>query len=149
MNSIKIVPRKFDSDSKRRVIARNIFDIIIDGESLTDKLIDGKFDTLPVFGFYDKAEYELPTIQEFLKEKNSELESKRILLFICRECGDIGCGAITVDIEKAENSYKWNSFAWENGDNEIITSDFIDFNSLEFTKSEYEVELNNLRKNWL
>lgn len=42
-------------------------------------------------------------------------ESGRVLLYICPECGDIGCGAYSVRIEKTDTGYSWGDFAYENG----------------------------------
>jgi hypothetical protein len=35
-------------------------------------------------------------------------------IYGCPECGDIGCGAITVTIIKSDNSYTWTEFGYEN-----------------------------------
>ncbi|MCK7591633.1 hypothetical protein M0G43_13680 [Subsaxibacter sp. CAU 1640] len=149
MDTIKLIPRKLPGNTKERIIERNVFDIVINGKSLTDKLIEGKLDTIPVFGFYGQTNYELETIMEFMLEKDSDLDSERIKLFICRECGDVGCGAITVEIEKTDKTFKWNSFMWENGFEKMKEHDRIQTEPLEFMKSQYEDEFNKLRGFWL
>jgi len=38
-----------------------------------------------------------------------------VLLYICPECGDLGCGAYSVLVKKNDAGYVWESFAYENG----------------------------------
>lgn len=42
-------------------------------------------------------------------------ESGRILLYVCHECGDIGCGAYSAFVERSGGTYVWRDFAYENG----------------------------------
>ncbi|MFO1494940.1 MAG: hypothetical protein U1F26_09790 [Lysobacterales bacterium] len=44
-----------------------------------------------------------------------DTESGRILLYLCPECGDIGCGAYGVFIERIGETFIWRDFAYENG----------------------------------
>ena len=149
MNELKFINRTLQEDKKRNAEARDFFDLIVDGNSLFDQFVDAESDLASSFGFYNDAKLNIQIVNEFLKIQKSELESERTMLFVCRECGDIGCGAITVEIEKKDNSYIWKNFARENDSFELIPSDFIDFEILEFDKLKYETELNNLKKNWL
>jgi hypothetical protein len=149
VNELKFLKRTLTEDKKRNAEARDFFDLIIDGNSLFDQFVDAKSDLASSFGFYNDANLNIRIVNEFLKIQKPELESERTMLFVCKECGDIGCGAITVEIEKKDNSYVWKSFAWDNGEDEILKNDFIQFQNLEFNKTEYETELNNLKKNWL
>jgi hypothetical protein len=43
----------------------------------------------------------------------------RVLLYICPECGDIGCGAYSAHIVKTDSGYIWENFAYENGYEEL------------------------------
>ena len=149
MNKLKFIERTLKEDKKRNAELRIFFDIIVDGKSLFDQFVGAESDLASIFGFYNDSNLNIQIVDEFLTIKKSELESERIMLFVCRECGDIGCGAITVEIEKTENSYIWKNYAWDNGYEEILKNDLIDFQILEFNKSEYEFELNTLKKNWL
>lgn len=40
--------------------------------------------------------------------------SGRVLLYICPECGDIGCGAFSARIARDGGTYAWSDFAYEN-----------------------------------
>ena len=50
-----------------------------------------------------------------VSQASPDSESGRVLLYICPECGDIGCGAYSVRIEKTDAGYTWGDFAYENG----------------------------------
>ena len=39
----------------------------------------------------------------------------RVMLYICPECGDIGCGAYSVEVHRTTGVCEWRSFAYENG----------------------------------
>jgi hypothetical protein len=39
----------------------------------------------------------------------------RVPLFVCPECGDLACGAITARVSRTELGAQWADFAYENG----------------------------------
>ena len=149
MNNLNFKKRTLESDKKRNAESRSFYDVIVDGKSLFDQFVDAHSDLALSIGFYHDSNLNTQIVNEFLKSQKSKLESGRTLLFVCRECGDFGCGAITVEIERKDNSFVWKNFAHESDSFELIESDFINFPSIEFDKTEYETKLNNLIKNWL
>jgi hypothetical protein len=52
--------------------------------------------------------------RQLLLKEPSELDSKRVPLYVCNCCGDLGCGALTVTIEKVDGYFIWNDFGYEN-----------------------------------
>lgn len=46
--------------------------------------------------------------------ESPDTESGRVLLYVCPECGDIGCGAYSAFVERAGDTYVWRDFAYEN-----------------------------------
>ncbi|UZE06422.1 hypothetical protein [Pseudomonas corrugata] len=76
-----------------------------------------------------------------LLREPAETESGRILLYICPECGDIGCGAYTVSVRQDDDCFTWDSFAYENGYEEprIIQG----VGPFTFEKHAYEAAINN------
>ena len=34
-------------------------------------------------------------------------------LYVCRECGDLVCGALTVNIERSGSVVRWSEFGWD------------------------------------
>ena len=39
----------------------------------------------------------------------------RVALFVCPECGDLACGAITALVSRNDHSVQWSDFAYDNG----------------------------------
>ena len=39
---------------------------------------------------------------------------ERILLYVCSDCGDIGCGALSAKIDFTDEKVVWSDFAYEN-----------------------------------
>jgi hypothetical protein len=46
--------------------------------------------------------------------------SHRVALYVCPECGDLACGAITALVSRREGVVHWSDFAYENGDDSEI-----------------------------
>jgi len=114
---------------------REYYDFIIDGTSLKSLLNISDVDLISPFGWGSK-ELENESIAEFRLKKISELNSGRIMIYICPECGDISCGAITVRIIKDDNKIIWTDFASENGVTEYQDG-FKLIKDFEFNKDEY------------
>lgn len=54
-------------------------------------------------------------VEQLLAREPSELESGRVPVLVCEECGDIGCGAYAVRILRQGNTVRWTDWAYENG----------------------------------
>jgi hypothetical protein len=52
--------------------------------------------------------------KQLLLKEPSELESKRVPLYVCNCCADLGCGALTVKVEKTDGAFIWSDFGYEN-----------------------------------
>lgn len=61
-----------------------------------------------------QPEIEKHTIAQLLAKELPEPESGRVPIYICPECGDLGCGAVTARIDEEADSYIWSNFAFEN-----------------------------------
>lgn len=46
---------------------------------------------------------------------------KRVLLYICPECGDVACGAYSVLVRRERESYVWESFAYQTSESDLKT----------------------------
>lgn len=65
--------------------------------------------------------------------------SGRVLLYICPECGDIGCGAYSAFVRRVGTTYIWHEFAYENGYES--PRPFPDIGPYIFDSSQYEAEI--------
>lgn len=89
---------------------RDFLDFIIDGESLSEK-IGG--DLVSCLGWSVPAQNEKAVYQIMLKA-NSDLSGNRYILYVCPECGDISCGAVTAVIERVDDTIIWRDFGFQN-----------------------------------
>lgn len=64
-----------------------------------------------------------------------KLPTPKVLLYVCSDCGDIGCGALTAKIHFNEKTVVWSDFAYENA-NETIEH-YPNIGPFEFEKTAY------------
>lgn len=53
-------------------------------------------------------------VNRFLLQEEPELGNGRHMLYVCPDCADISCGALTGCVEKAGSFYVWRDFGYEN-----------------------------------
>lgn len=99
------------------VAERRSIDFLVDGESLLQRLVkvdDGHADFMGCFvnGY---PEQNAKNAEKLIVLAGPDTDTGRVLLYICPECGDIGCGAYTARVTKADQYYTWSEFAYENG----------------------------------
>lgn len=95
-------------------------DFLINGTSLLTSIvkIDGGHDDFMgclVRGF---PKQNAQAVEWLTCVTSPDSESERVLLYVCPECGDIGCGAYSAYsafAERAGVTYVWRDFAYENG----------------------------------
>lgn len=85
---------------------RRFLDFVVDGESLYDR---GTGDNVGCLGWLDSEEDEL-TAKRLLLDAPSDFDG-RVGLFICPECADPHCGAVTALIERQGDDIVWRDFA--------------------------------------
>jgi len=73
----------------------------------------------------------------------SELISGRYSLYVCNECGDIGCGAITAKITKEKDAIIWSDFGYENTLDEV---DYLNNDKRQDFYFDYAQYIDNLNK---
>jgi len=92
---------------------RHFLDFVIDGESLWEKV--GKpLDAVSVICFEFFREETIDAVNRLLLTEKAIIPRERRALFICSECGDIGCGAVTAFIVRDGQSVVWRDFGYEN-----------------------------------
>ena len=83
-------------DSSRRV--RDSIDFLVNGESLFRLLGADEMDMCGRFSS-DTPEINAESEKVFTGDAPPDLENGRVLLFVCSECGDIGCGCGPTRVE--------------------------------------------------
>lgn len=90
---------------------RTYLDFLVDGCSLGELLEVG--DRISDLGWAG-LKHDAQTVQTLLLKAPSPLQTGRVMLYVCAECGDIGCGAVTAQMEKTAEHFVWRDFGFEN-----------------------------------
>ncbi len=96
---------------------RDYLDFVVNGKSLSDLLKTG--DNIGCLGWLPPASEQM-ILEQLTAKRLSDLGNDRYSIYICPECADIGCGAITVQIEKTQNGFVWRNFGYENNYDEAM-----------------------------
>lgn len=124
---------------------RKYIDFIVSGQSLGQLFGLPDFDLIGTLGWADNKEYENKRIEEFLGLTKTELDTGRTCFYVCPECGDIGCGAITATIEITEENVIWKDFVYENNYSEPDLTDYKEIGPFIFDKKQYSETLVGLK----
>ena len=92
---------------------RHFLDFVIDGESLWEKVGKPR-DSVSVICFEYSREETVKAVNRLLLNAKAVIPGDRRSLFICSECGDIGCGAVTAFLVRDGESIIWKDFGYEN-----------------------------------
>ena len=115
---------------------RHYLDFIISGQSLLKILGIESYDVITPFGWGVDKEYEKQLLKEITLRNKSSLETGRIMLYICPECGDIDCGAITANIKDLGDKIVWKDFGYETGYSGV-TEEYSNIEPIEFERQDY------------
>jgi len=123
--------------------ARTFLDFVVDGRSLGE-LIKARKRDIVSFLIADFAESETARgVRRLLLQEPADLPNNRRSLYICPECGDLGCGAVTVEVIDTGDSFRWQRFGYENTwEDKLDFSCFENVGPFAFEKSSYQLELN-------
>lgn len=80
-----------------RNMSGSTFDFIISGQSLKVKLNSDHLDLISPFGWG-------------AGQAKSKIPGSRVMLYVCAECGDISCDAITADTEITTEKVIWKNY---------------------------------------
>ena len=88
-------------------------DFVVDGQPLVHQLPVARGMVTPLNRVW------LPSVEsailELLGQRPTDgLGAGRVSLFVCGECGDLGCGAVTATLQVESDRITWSQFGWEN-----------------------------------
>lgn len=98
-------------------VERSFADFRIDERSLLEILVtaDGGHSDY-MSGFVSgHLEQNLQFANSLVRCDQLQAKPYRVVIYICPECGDIGCGAYSVQIRSFNGEIIWEEFAYENG----------------------------------
>ncbi|MEU6386770.1 oxidoreductase [Streptomyces bauhiniae] len=102
-------------------VRRDFVDFVVDGSPLLFRLAD--LDAVsPLASDLPPAVLDAQ-VRALLLEDEPPLPGGRFVLYGCPECADLGCGAVTVVIERDGDDYRWRDFAWQTGEHVDLDRD--------------------------
>lgn len=102
-------------------VHRDFVDFVVDGSPLLFRLAD--LDAVsPLASDLPPAVLDTQ-VRALLLEDEPPLPGGRFVLYGCPECADLGCGAVTVVIERDGDDYRWRDFAWQTGEHVDLDRD--------------------------
>jgi hypothetical protein len=117
---------------------RHFLDFIVNGQSLWEAL-GKRHDMVSVLcGEYpnDKTE---KAISRLLVSEKADLPNDRRSFFVCSECGDLGCGAITAIVDRQGETITWRAFGYENSyEDKVQFGDYRTVGPFNFNATAYE-----------
>jgi hypothetical protein len=120
---------------------RHFLDFVVNGESLWDTV--GKQHDMVSALCVDYAIEEVKkAVGRLLLTEKADLPNNRRSLFICSECGDLGCGAITAAVVKEPDTITWKDFGYENNyEDAVLLEEYKSLGPFTFKTEQYEKTL--------
>lgn len=91
------------------VTERWTWDFVVDGWPLS-AAVSG--DVVGALGWGDAA-WERSVVDRLLGRTPPDVMPNRVALYVCPECGDLGCGAVTAALAHEDDRVVWRDFRWE------------------------------------
>jgi hypothetical protein len=98
------------SETGSYTIERWSWDFVVDGISLWSLWKDR--DVVGVLGWVEHGIEEI-SVAKLQRDAEPDFPPNRVALFVCPECGDLGCGAVTTAIDRQDAVVTWSDFRWE------------------------------------
>ena len=112
---------------------RKFLDFVIDGKSLYDKLGD----VISPLGWF-RPEHNQIAVNRFLLLEPADFPDDRRSIYVCPECGDLGCGAVSAIIEQIGDRIVWRDFGYQNNyDGSVLFEDYRELGPFTFDAGEY------------
>ena len=113
---------------------RDFLDLVVDNHPLSAVVGD----QVSCLGWFVPDE-NAKAVRKLVLEAPADLPNNRRTLYVCPECGDIGCGAVSLVIERVGNRIIWRDFGYENDYEGIVHSEgFEAVGPFAFNRGEYE-----------
>ncbi|NGZ74437.1 hypothetical protein [Saccharibacillus alkalitolerans] len=92
-------------------------EFLIDGEPLYPKIrqLYPNLDEIGCLGWGPET-LQQTRIDRLLLTGDADFPDDRRSLYLCPACGDLGCGAVSIRIERADGRFVWSAFAEESAD---------------------------------
>ncbi len=117
---------------------QHFLDFVVDGESLWEALGESH-DMVSILCAEYSADETAKAIGRLLLNEKADLPNDRRSFFVCSECGDLGCGAITAVVERQGETITWKAFGYENTyEDKILLDAYRTVGPFTFDAADYE-----------
>lgn len=114
---------------------RDYLDFIVDGQPFSEN-VGG--DLASCLGWFDPEE-NTKAVRRLMLEEPADFRNNRGSLYVCSECGDLGCGAVSTVIEQVGDKIIWRDFGHQNDyEEKVVFGEYRNMNPLVFNRVEYE-----------
>jgi hypothetical protein len=118
---------------------RNFLDFVIDGQSLAELT---RYDLVSVLCKEWVVEEREKSVRRLLGEEAADFPDDRRSLLVCPECGDIGCGAVSIVLQVSDKTVLWQGFGYQNNyEPEIHGQHLKELGPFEFDLGDYKSKL--------
>ncbi len=112
---------------------RRFMDFVVDGNPFYPIMGD----LIPPLGWLTD-EGNQGTVNRLLRKSSADFPNERNSIYVCPECGDLGCGAVSVIIERQGDNIIWRDFGYQNNyDESVHFEDFGNLGPFSFAASDY------------
>jgi hypothetical protein len=112
---------------------RDFLDFIVDGRPLSESVGD----QVSCLGWLAPEE-NTRAARRLLLEEPADLPNNRRTLYVCAECGDVGCGVVSVVVERDGDKVVWRDFGYENDYEGVVhAEDFEGVGPFTFDRAAY------------
>jgi hypothetical protein len=109
------IRRGYEDPSIGATTAQRIFfDFAVNGISLYDSLAAARDLVSVLWKNPAVPATNQNAVRRLLTIEDSDAPSGAVAVYVCPECGDLGCGAITVRISATKEEFIWEDFGYEN-----------------------------------
>jgi hypothetical protein len=118
---------------------RNYLDFVIDGHSLAERT---RYDLVSILCKEWVPEGRERSVRRLLREEAADYPDDRRSLLVCSECGDIGCGAVSIVVSLSNKTVLWQDFGYQNNyEPEIHGEHLKGMGPFEFDLEDYKSKL--------
>ena len=116
---------------------RDFLDFVVDGRPLSELVGD----YVSCLGWLVPEE-NAKAVRRLLLRELPDLPNNRNTLYICPECADIGCGALSLVVERVGDNFIWRDFGYENNYEGIVhTEGFTEVGPFTFDRAGYSAAI--------
>ena len=121
---------------------RRFLDFVIDGVPMSSRF---NVDFISPFGWLDADEQEA-SIDRLVGTSAPDMPNARTSLYVCPECGDLGCGAVTLFVQSEADVIIWKDFGFENDyEDAVHTEGFQNIGPFTFDANQYREVFERIR----